>query len=70
MTVQHRGFAAAAAGRGNDPDVWRVHPPGPDPRREHAEAARAVFEAFARDGVTERPFALPEISTDIPFPGR
>jgi uncharacterized protein (TIGR03086 family) len=70
MTVQHRGFAAAAAGRGADPDVWRPGPPAADPVAAYAEAAGVVLAAFADDGVLEREFALPEIATAMTFPGR
>jgi uncharacterized protein (TIGR03086 family) len=63
MTVQHDGFAAAAAGRGADPDVWL-------PSRREWESARAVasayrvaadgvLAAFRADGVLDREFALP-----------
>jgi uncharacterized protein (TIGR03086 family) len=70
MTVQHRGFAAAAAGQGADPEAWRPLPLGDFPVRAYAEAADQVITAFAGDGVLDRPFALPEISTERPFPGR
>jgi uncharacterized protein (TIGR03086 family) len=69
MTVQHRGFAAAAAGHGGDLDTWRPRPPGDDPAREYAEAAEAVIAAFARPDVLDRGFRLPEI-TPRPVPGR
>jgi uncharacterized protein (TIGR03086 family) len=70
MTVQHRGFAAAAAGRGADPDVWQAGPPAADPVGAYAEAADAVLAAFAEDGVADRQFTLPEIATAMTFPGR
>ncbi len=70
MTTQHLGFAAAAAGHGADPAVWRTVELGDDPARTYAETADRVLAAFAADGVLDRPFALPEISTDIEFPGR
>jgi uncharacterized protein (TIGR03086 family) len=69
MTAQHRGFAAASAGRGTDPAVWRPDPAGGDPVPAYVEAAEQVVAAFARDGVLEREFALPEISTRMTFPG-
>jgi uncharacterized protein (TIGR03086 family) len=69
MTAQHRGFAAAAGG-GADLAVWEVGPPGADPVPAYSEAADRVLAAFALDGVLERPFALPEISTRLTFPGR
>jgi uncharacterized protein (TIGR03086 family) len=70
MTTQHLGFAAAAAGHGADPDVWRTVELGDDPARTYAEAAGRVLAAFATGDVLDRPFALPEISTEIEFPGR
>jgi uncharacterized protein (TIGR03086 family) len=70
MTTQHLGFAAAAAGHGDDPEVWRTVELGDDPARTYADSAERVLTAFAQDGVLDRPFALPEISTDTTFPGR
>jgi uncharacterized protein (TIGR03086 family) len=69
MTAQHRGFAAAAAGNGADLAVWRPVPTN-DPVGDYADAAEAVIAAFAPEEVLDRPFTLPEISTDQPFPGR
>jgi uncharacterized protein (TIGR03086 family) len=71
MTVQHHGFAAAAAGRGADPSVWRV-PAGARSLgvvRGYRAAADAVLAAFAPADVPDRPFTLPEIAR-TPFPGR
>ena len=70
MTVQHKGFAAAAAGHGADLARWQPVRLGDDPVRAYAEAAEQVITAFAADDVGEREFALPEISTERPFPGR
>jgi uncharacterized protein (TIGR03086 family) len=70
MTVQHRGFAAAAAGRGADPAVWQAGPAAADPVAAYAEAADAVLAAFAEDGAADTQFALPEIATAMTFPGR
>jgi uncharacterized protein (TIGR03086 family) len=70
MTTQHLGFAAAAAGHGGDPKVWRTVRLGADPTRTYAESADRVRTAFAAADVLDRPFALPEISTEIEFPGR
>jgi uncharacterized protein (TIGR03086 family) len=70
MTVQHLGFAAAAGGRGADPAVWVSGPLGPDPAADYARAAGQVLDAFAGEDVPQRPFALPEISTAVTFPGR
>lgn len=69
MTVQHDGFAAAAAGNGGDLSLWAVPPLGPDPVGAYAAAADRVVAAFAQDGVLEREFALPEISPITTFPG-
>jgi uncharacterized protein (TIGR03086 family) len=73
MTVQHRGFAAAARGFGADPDIWRVESVvdavRSDPARAYAEAARDVLEAFAVDGTAVASFALPEFGDGAVFPG-
>jgi uncharacterized protein (TIGR03086 family) len=64
MTVQHRGFAAAAAGHGGDPGLWVPGPLGDDPVGAYAEAAEAVIDAFAG---FEADLLLPEIApTPIP----
>lgn len=70
MTVQHDGFAAAAAGNGGDLSIWAVQPLGPDPVAAYGAAADRVVAAFAQDGVLEHEFALPEISPITTFPGR
>lgn len=70
MTVQHDGFAAAAAGNGGDPTLWEPQPLGPDPVAAYAAAAERVAAAFAQEGVLEREFALPEISPITTFPGK
>ncbi|MGI8722965.1 MAG: TIGR03086 family metal-binding protein [Geodermatophilaceae bacterium] len=69
MTVQHDGFAAAAAGKGGDVSLWAVQPLGPDPVGSYAAFADRVVTAFAQDGVLEQEFALPEISPLTTFPG-
>jgi uncharacterized protein (TIGR03086 family) len=69
MTAQHRGFAAAAAGRGGDLAVWEPTT-AEDPVAAHAEAAAAVVSAFAAPGVLDRDFTLPEIPRAPSFPGR
>ena len=61
MTAQHRGFAAAAAGRGADPEAWEPGPPEPDPVAAYAAAAEAVISAFAAPGVLGRDFHMPEL---------
>lgn len=73
MTVQHRGFAAAARGNGADPAVWDAatvrdavtRAPGDT----YAAAAHDVLEAFAAPDAAERQFALPEFGPDAMFPG-
>lgn len=73
MTVQHRGFAAAARGHGADEAVWRTGAVGAavadDPAGAYAAAAADVIDAFAGDGVLEAPFVLPELGGEAPFPG-
>ena len=68
MTVQHNGFAAAAAGDGGDLVHWQTGAPVADPGGEYATAAERVLAAFAAEGVLAREFALPEISTELRFP--
>jgi len=68
MTVQHRGFAAAAAGRGGDPDVWRPVS-AENPVAAYLSAAAEVLSAFAEPGVLDRAFVLPEIPRAPSFPG-
>jgi uncharacterized protein (TIGR03086 family) len=70
MAGQHYGFAAAAAGGGADLAVWRPVALGDNFVRGYAAAADTVIDAFGADGVLDRPFALPEITTEQPFPGR
>ena len=77
MAGQHDGFAAAAAGRGGDPAVWRPRPPAADgrgdPVAQYAAAAERVLAAFAAGtgtagGVLDREFVLPEIDPAARFP--
>jgi uncharacterized protein (TIGR03086 family) len=73
MTIQHRGFAAAARGSGADPEVWRPENVRSaviaDPRGTYAEAARDVLDAFGADGTSEATFALPDFGPGATFPG-
>ncbi len=46
MSVQHRGFAAAAEGNGADRSAWRPRPAAGDPVAEYAAAADRVLRAF------------------------
>jgi uncharacterized protein (TIGR03086 family) len=63
MTAQHRGFAAAARGRGGDHAAWEVRPASPD---DYAVAAKEVLAAFAESDVAE--FELPEFQPVSHFP--
>lgn len=73
MTAQHRGFAAAARGFGDSPDVWRADAVAGaitvDPGGTYADAARDVLAAFADDAILQAPFALPEFGPKATFPG-
>ena len=72
MTVQHRGFAAAARGSGADMNTWRVESVidavRDAPSRAYSEAAHDVLDAFAADGTSDAPFALPEFGEGAAFP--
>jgi len=68
MTMQHDGFAAAAAGDGADLSRWHPRPPAAHPVGEYTEAAARVVAAFGGDGVLDREFALPELSPRLRFP--
>ncbi|WP_245689089.1 TIGR03086 family metal-binding protein [Streptomyces chattanoogensis] len=68
MTVQHRGFAAAARGDGQDPAHWRAGPPAQDPVAAYAAAADDVIAAFAGTDAPDRLFALPEFTASQRFP--
>jgi uncharacterized protein (TIGR03086 family) len=73
MTVQHRGFAAAARGDGADLAQWDAgtvaDAVAADPAATYATAAAAVLDAFADDGVLTGSFALPEFGPGAVFPG-
>ena len=68
LSVQHRGFAAAARGAGGDLAVWSPQPPAPDPVADFLAATSEVLTAFGADGVRGRGFRLPEISATVEFP--
>jgi uncharacterized protein (TIGR03086 family) len=68
LSVQHRGFAAAARGEGADLAVWAPRPPAPDPVADFLAATADVLTAFGADGLADRPFRLPEISPVMAFP--
>ena len=73
MTVQHRGFAAAARGAGADLENWNVDAVVDAVRADHArayaDAAHDVIDAFAADGTHEALFGLPEFGAGVAFPG-
>ncbi|MEU8034348.1 TIGR03086 family metal-binding protein [Streptomyces sp. NPDC049099] len=69
MTVQHRGFAAAARGEGADLAQWKAEHPGPGTIRRYTTAAEAVIEAFAEVRSGDQDFTLPEFGTGSVFPG-
>jgi uncharacterized protein (TIGR03086 family) len=73
MTVQHRGFAAAARGEGANPAVWQpttlADAVAADPAGTYSAAAADVLEAFADEGVLDATFALPEFGPGADFPG-
>lgn len=58
MTAQHRGFAAAARGRGGDLAAWETG------ATDYAEAARDVLAAFSE--VSRQEFELPEFGATFP----
>ncbi len=72
MTVQHRGFAAAARG-GSDLDVWDpatvADAVATDPAGTYSAAADDVLSAFEANGVLDATFALPEFGPGATFPG-
>jgi uncharacterized protein (TIGR03086 family) len=73
MTVQHRGFAAAARGSGEGPDFWRpeavLASVTADPAGAYAAAAHDVMAAFATPGAPDVEFALPDFGPDAKVPG-
>jgi uncharacterized protein (TIGR03086 family) len=68
LSVQHRGFAAAARGEGGDLAIWAPRPPTADPVADFLTATADVLISFGADGVADRPFRLPEISPAMAFP--
>ena len=65
MTVQHRGFAAAARGSGQDLALWVPVRDTQDPVGDYAAAAHDLLNAFA-EADPESQFALPELGTTVP----
>jgi uncharacterized protein (TIGR03086 family) len=71
MTVQHDGFAAAAAGDGADLGRWQTRRFDPETLvAEYVLAAGRIIDAFNDPEVLDRQFFLPEISTRAMFPAR
>jgi uncharacterized protein (TIGR03086 family) len=68
LSIQHRGFAAAARGDGADLAHWAPRPPAPDPVADFLAATADVLTAFAADEAGATPFRLPEISPTAEFP--
>jgi uncharacterized protein (TIGR03086 family) len=68
MTGQNHGFAAAARGEVTDRSPWADRPVGDDPGGLFAASAADVTAAFAREGVLEREFWLPEVRGGQMFP--
>jgi uncharacterized protein (TIGR03086 family) len=73
MTVQHRGFAAAARGDGADPARWDAASIADavaiDPAGTYAAAAADVLDAFSEDDVLAASFTLPEFGPGAEFRG-
>jgi uncharacterized protein (TIGR03086 family) len=69
MATQHYGFAAASRGEG-DLALWKLRSLGDDPVGAYQASAQHVIDAFAADGVLDRPFPLPEFTTEHPFPAQ
>ncbi|WP_216897157.1 TIGR03086 family metal-binding protein [Nocardia alni] len=69
MTVQHRGFAAAARGNGADLTVWQVRPLAAYPVGDYTKAAADVTAAYTQPDVLERIFDLPEFGPGAQLPG-
>jgi uncharacterized protein (TIGR03086 family) len=71
MTVQHDGFAAAAAGDGADLGRWQPRRFDPETLvAEYVLAAGRIIDMFSDPDVLDRQFFLPEISTRKTFPAR
>lgn len=73
MTVQHRGFAAAARGDGDEIRIWDpatvADAVAAGPGGTYAASATDVLDAFGVDGVLDASFALPEFGPGATFPG-
>jgi uncharacterized protein (TIGR03086 family) len=73
LTVQNRGFAAAARGLGGDAAVWDPatvsEAVAANPGTVYAASAAEVLDAFAADGVLDATFTLPDFGPGATFPG-
>lgn len=70
MTVQNYGFAAAARGERTELSFWEPKPTGGDPAGEFQASADDLLAAFAGEGVLDRGFYLPELSTEKTIKGK
>ena len=70
MTGQNHGFAAAADGEVTDASVWADRDLGSDPAQTFRASSQRVTAAFARDGVLDGEFWLPEVRGGQMFPAR
>jgi uncharacterized protein (TIGR03086 family) len=70
MTLENRGFAAAAAGETSDRTVWTERDFDADLRADYTRSADLVVTAFGAAGVLERQFWLPRIDDRVGFLGR
>ncbi|MCX4726532.1 TIGR03086 family metal-binding protein [Streptomyces sp. NPDC090052] len=68
MTAQHRGFAAAALGRGQDRANWSHHPLGEDFAADYRHASEEVIAAFAAVDRPDRACVLPDVTEAGTFP--
>jgi uncharacterized protein (TIGR03086 family) len=69
MTLENRGFAAAARGEAEDSSVWTERTFG-DLRGDYAESAERVVAAFGEPDVLQGEFWLPLLTRDRLFPAR
>jgi uncharacterized protein (TIGR03086 family) len=69
MTLENRGFAAAARGETEDSSVWTDRN-FTDLRGDYAESAERVVAAFGEPEVLQGEFWLPLLTRDRMFPAR
>nr|BFD88185.1 TIGR03086 family metal-binding protein [Streptomyces sp. Xyl84] len=70
MAGQNHGFAAAADGEVSDDSVWADRPVDDDPAGVFRASSRRVTAAFAREGVLDGEFWLPQVRGGQMFPAR